>query len=260
MGIGNRVKEARLRLGLTQAQLAALIGTTKGAIGNYESGTSHPKEPILLKLIEVLKVDANYLFQDLVQLPRLDSSAQALDLLGSFNKLNDLGKKEATKRVEELTYIPKYASQDETSATSEDTFIVKENEETYFLSKYKNLARELPLFEYPASAGTGIYAGENQFENVPVSDEILINAHFGIKISGNSMFPRIPNGSIAWVRQQSDVNLGEICIVVINGEGYCKIKGVNGFESINPDYPTIKISESDTYKITGKVVYVQNGQ
>lgn len=38
-------------------------------------------------------------------------------LLDSFNKLNDLGKKEATKRVSELTEISKYIDDDELCAT-----------------------------------------------------------------------------------------------------------------------------------------------
>lgn len=39
-------------------------------------------------------------------------------LLDSFNKLNDLGKKEATKRVSELTEINKYINDNELSATN----------------------------------------------------------------------------------------------------------------------------------------------
>ncbi len=70
MGIGNRIKKARLNLGYTQEELAKLLGVTKGAVANYEIETSHPKEPIMYKLIEVLKVDANYLFQDCVKLPK----------------------------------------------------------------------------------------------------------------------------------------------------------------------------------------------
>lgn len=64
MGIGNRIKEARIHLGYTQEELAKLLGVTKGAVANYEIGTSHPKEPIMYKLFDALKVDANYLFQD----------------------------------------------------------------------------------------------------------------------------------------------------------------------------------------------------
>ncbi len=64
MGIGKRIKEARVSLGYTQEDLAKILGVTKGAVANYEIETSHPKEPILYKLFDALKVDANYLFQD----------------------------------------------------------------------------------------------------------------------------------------------------------------------------------------------------
>lgn len=67
MGIGKRVKEARERLGLTQKELGEIIGVTASAVTNYENGTSHPKEPVMYALIDALKVDANFLFQDEVK-------------------------------------------------------------------------------------------------------------------------------------------------------------------------------------------------
>jgi len=66
MSIGTRIKEARKNKGLSQAELARLLDVSQGAIGNYESEFSNPKESILWKLMEVLEVDANYLFQDMV--------------------------------------------------------------------------------------------------------------------------------------------------------------------------------------------------
>lgn len=68
MPFGNRLKEARLMKGMTQEELAQAVHVTKGAIGNYESEVSSPKEPILIKLMKVLDVDANFLFQDLVDM------------------------------------------------------------------------------------------------------------------------------------------------------------------------------------------------
>lgn len=68
MGIGKRIKEARENLGLTQSELAALVGVTGSAITNYEKETSHPKESVMYKLFEALKVDANYLFQDVANI------------------------------------------------------------------------------------------------------------------------------------------------------------------------------------------------
>lgn len=64
MGIGARIKEARLNAGLTQEELAKELEITKGAVANYETGVSSPKMNILYKIFDVLDVDANYLFQD----------------------------------------------------------------------------------------------------------------------------------------------------------------------------------------------------
>jgi transcriptional regulator with XRE-family HTH domain len=64
LGIGKRIKEAREELGLTQKELAEIVGVTASAIKNYETEISHPKEHILYNLIKALHVDANYLFQD----------------------------------------------------------------------------------------------------------------------------------------------------------------------------------------------------
>ena len=64
MSIGRRLKEARIAKNMTQEDLASAVGVTKGAIGNYETEVSSPKEPILIKLMEVLNVDANFLYQD----------------------------------------------------------------------------------------------------------------------------------------------------------------------------------------------------
>lgn len=69
MSIGSRLKEARIRANLTREELAELVGVTKSAIGNYETEVSSPKEPVLIKLLDVLHIDANYVFQDMVEEP-----------------------------------------------------------------------------------------------------------------------------------------------------------------------------------------------
>lgn len=67
MSIGQRLKEARIIRQMTQEDLAKAVGVTKGAIGNYETEVSSPKESILIKLMEVLQIDANYLYQDFIR-------------------------------------------------------------------------------------------------------------------------------------------------------------------------------------------------
>lgn len=66
MGIGRRLKEAREHAGLTQEELGKMIGITGSAITNYERDVSHPKEPIIYKLMNTLNIEPNFLFQDCV--------------------------------------------------------------------------------------------------------------------------------------------------------------------------------------------------
>lgn len=94
MGIGKRIKEARNARGLTQEQLAHMLGVTKGAVANYENETSHPKEPIMYKMFDALKVDANYLFQDVAGLPNKDNDVtlSEYNLIKRYRKLDSRGK------------------------------------------------------------------------------------------------------------------------------------------------------------------------
>lgn len=64
MSFSERLKERRESLSMSRAELAAKLGVTASAIGNYENGVSSPKIEILYKIFEVLKVDPNYLWQD----------------------------------------------------------------------------------------------------------------------------------------------------------------------------------------------------
>lgn len=68
MSFGSRLKEARLEQNMSRADLARAVGVTQSAIGNYELEISSPKENILIQLMNVLNIDANYLYQDVVPL------------------------------------------------------------------------------------------------------------------------------------------------------------------------------------------------
>lgn len=106
LGIGKRIKEARLRKGYTQAALANLIGVTSGAIGNYENETSHPKEEVLYKLINTLEVDANYLFQD--EMAAIKEKPATTDGSGLTDEINLLVERLQRMSEEELLDVLQY--------------------------------------------------------------------------------------------------------------------------------------------------------
>ena len=64
MNIGKRIKEIRIRRGLTEKQLGEKIGKSASAISNYENNFRGLNAEILVKIIKVLDVEPNYLFQD----------------------------------------------------------------------------------------------------------------------------------------------------------------------------------------------------
>lgn len=96
MGLSNRLKERREQLGLTQSEVASLLGITPGAVGNYENGVSTPKADILFKVFDALKCDANYLFQDEMNDRLQEDNATPLEmeqLVKRYRALDESGKK-----------------------------------------------------------------------------------------------------------------------------------------------------------------------
>ncbi|MCX5893404.1 MAG: helix-turn-helix domain-containing protein [Deltaproteobacteria bacterium] len=62
--LGLRLKEFRLRRGLSQTELAKLVGVTPSTISQVESNLIYPSLPALMKMAEVLSVDLTSFFED----------------------------------------------------------------------------------------------------------------------------------------------------------------------------------------------------
>lgn len=56
-----RLRELRKAKGLTQAQVAELVGGTKMMISSYESGTRYPPYATLIKISNLYGVSTDYL-------------------------------------------------------------------------------------------------------------------------------------------------------------------------------------------------------
>ena len=59
---GNRVKLARVEKGLTQAQLAELVGITRQTIGLIEAGKYNPTIKLCLRIAQVTEKNLDQLF------------------------------------------------------------------------------------------------------------------------------------------------------------------------------------------------------
>lgn len=89
--IGDKLRERRLQLQLTQLQVAELTNIKKNTISNYENNISSPSEENLLILMKVLKCDANYLFSDFVNNKSFSPKEQ--EYIERYRILDEHGKK-----------------------------------------------------------------------------------------------------------------------------------------------------------------------
>lgn len=60
--IGDKIKEYRKQLGLTQVQLAKRLGITQGTLALYETGKRHPKIETVNRIADALCVSSSKLF------------------------------------------------------------------------------------------------------------------------------------------------------------------------------------------------------
>jgi transcriptional regulator with XRE-family HTH domain len=87
LDLGRRIKELRSRQGLSQRELARLVGLTPSTISQIESNSTYPSLPALLRIADILAVDVSTFFTGLRHEARCpvckrDSSRQiALDRL-----------------------------------------------------------------------------------------------------------------------------------------------------------------------------------
>lgn len=58
---GKRLKQSRENLGISQEELARLVGTNKGAISGYENGKTNPRQSIIVEFAKALNVSINWL-------------------------------------------------------------------------------------------------------------------------------------------------------------------------------------------------------
>ena len=113
------------------------------------------------------------------------------------------------------------------------------------------------------ACGTPIYAEQNieEYRDVLASDK----CDFLLICKGDSMAPRLLSGDVVMIRQQPDVEDGQIAAVVIDGEATLKhvyhLPGHSGVQLVadNPAYaPMIFTQEnSDSVQIVGLAVAYQ---
>lgn len=118
---------------------------------------------------------------------------------------------------------------------------------------------EVPIYGKVA-AGNGVCAYEDVSGYVTVSRKLASTGDiFALRITGDSMQPRIADGDVVIVRKQSDADNGDTVIALVNGDdAICKrLRKYDGgimLLSNNPKYEPRVFTKQDTDDIPVRII------
>lgn len=226
--VGEQIKKFRERRNMTQDDLAEKLGTTRQSISRYEIGERKANQDILFALSDIFGVAVDDFFP-----------AAKEGITTIYNQL-------APPRQEKVYDFAERQLEEQNRGNV-----------AHFPKKEK-----LPTIKNSASAAnpTELVYGdtvveEEEFERVPN------NADFAVPIIGDSMEPVIRNGQFVFVKEQPDVEDGEIAIVEIDGDGVTCKEVYKDYESqtiilrsINDLYED-RVVSPEQIRIIGKVIF-----
>ncbi len=238
MFIINNLLSLLEKKGLKQADLCEAIGISSSTMTNWKNRGTDPPAKYIISICEFLNITPYLLLTNKENSSQNEISDDELELIDIYKGLSDISKAKVKERAIVLAELEAPA---ELIAEEEP-----EEQETIFI--------EFSTLRVSAGAGEPLIDDSYpDFIEVKKSD-LTESANFAVKISGKSMMPHFKDGDVVLVRSQPDVNIGEIGIFIIDGNGYVKERGEECLISINPEYDDVYFEEGQDIRCKGLVI------
>lgn len=237
MSMVDRICELAHEKSISISALEKTLGLGNGIIGKWRKQSPS---------CDKLKLVANYLNTTIDYLmtgeeknsPTVVLTADERELLDIYNNLSPKSQGQVKERAIVLAELE----------VQTDPVVDEEPEEieTIFI-EYSTLK---------VSAGTGEPLIDDTYpEFIEVKrSELTEESNFAVQISGDSMLPRFKNKDIVLVRSQPEIDIGEIGVFIIDGDGYIKKREKDRLISINPEYDDIYFKEGQDIRCKGLVI------
>lgn len=248
-----RIKKVKAAQKMTNETLADLTGIPASTLAKILAGVIDvPKFNNVIAIADALKMSYGYLVNGEEGGDQLALDETETILVEDFRTLDAHGRDvvQAVLRLEADRVAG--GRTENTSETAAQRILPPIQSETQ-LGK-----RKIAFYaDLKASAGSGQYLSED----VAVADEIWIpdidrtkDADFVVMISGDSMEPKFHNGDYLMVQACDSVEPGELGLFVADGEAYFKVYKGDCFESLNPAYQPIRLSQFTDVRCYGRVI------
>jgi repressor LexA len=229
-GFGAVIRKYRRREGLSQPELASMIGISRNTITNWENDNNRPSLDDTKILCETLGIPLYELFG--ISDSTVPTQSENLKLQ-QYRKLSEVGKGVIDAMISTVL-------QQEIDARS------KLLKDSYFV---------LPLQSTPAAAGTGCEFNEVKPKPVFVKkNRFNTEADTLIRVSGQSMEPSFHDGDLVYVKYTNEAENNDIVICSTADGAVIKRMYENKLYSLNANLPYGEKSEDDHVQIIGKVI------
>lgn len=240
MSFGERLKEARTLRGLTQKQLAEKLNIGSTTVTGYEKDNSEPNMLTISKIMEILEVDANYLFQDETrELYKNEASPEEFEnIIKKYRLISEYspdGKIVIDTVIDREYAIAEKLKDQDGQIKKMDMEVAEEIVPVRIISYYQRLA----------SAGNGqVVFDDIDVERIEIPDiPKYKRVSYAIGVNGHSMEPLFNNGDILLIETTCQVEVGEIGIFIVDGEAFVKKLGNDELISLNKGYGNIPLTE-----------------
>lgn len=250
-----RIKKIKSERKITNERLSELTGIPLGTLSKILAGISDsPKLANIVAIADALGCTLDYIVSGITEnnnnytlLP------DEIELIEDIRALDahslELVKMVVTKELERGTQ----------SAKDRPTVVISKTEVSkkmgYMGSSSGLSRRNVPVYQMPVSAGPGVYIDDSTTEEISIPDnDKTATCDFALRVSGNSMEPIYHNGDLILIEDCDAVEVGELGIFVLDGDGYFKKFGGDRLISLNPEYADILIRSFSEAVCCGRVI------
>ena len=254
-----RIKKMKSEKKMTNDKLAEMTGIPLGTLSKILAGISDsPKLSNMVLIAEALDCSLDYIVSGTPENHNNYTLNRAeIELVEAYRALDAHGRELASlvmaKEAERCAAaIPSVTAKAATIEKKAKVLSLPNNA----LAQNNGLGRRsVLLYHLPVSAGPGVYLDDTAAEEISIPDnEKTASADFALRISGNSMEPKFHDGDVVLVEAADTVEVGELGIFILDGNGYFKKFGGDCLISLNPEFGDILLRDYAENVCCGRVV------
>lgn len=250
-----RIKKLKNERKITNERLSELTGIPLGTLSKILAGISDsPKLANIVAIADALGCTLDYIVSGVSEnTNNYTLSNEEIELIENFRELDSHSRELA------MLVVKKELERNAHGAPERNTVIIPRESVAKKIS-YMNAAgslarRTIPVYAMPVSAGVGVYLDDTTAEEISIPDnEKTAACDFALRVSGNSMEPMYHSGDLVLVEDCDSVEVGELGIFVLDGDGFFKKFGGDRLISLNPEYADILIKNFTEAVCCGRVI------